>query len=74
MTHSDIVDACVVGVPDDYSGEIPLAFVVLNEKVLKGNRDDPQEIQRVKDSITKVITCFIMNNAITYNIAIVCRR
>ncbi|KAJ7678162.1 phenylacetyl-CoA ligase [Mycena polygramma] len=29
LTHPSIVDAAVVGVPDDYSGELPMAFVVL---------------------------------------------
>ncbi|KIM38392.1 hypothetical protein M413DRAFT_245572 [Hebeloma cylindrosporum] len=29
LDHPDVSNACVVGVPDDYSGEVPLAFVVL---------------------------------------------
>ena len=28
LNHADVADACVVGVPDEYSGELPLAFVV----------------------------------------------
>jgi hypothetical protein len=28
LSHPDIVDACVVGIRDDYSGELPKAFVV----------------------------------------------
>lgn len=29
LDHPDVADACVVGIPDDFSGEVPLAFVVL---------------------------------------------
>ncbi|KAG6911586.1 hypothetical protein DXG01_011889 [Tephrocybe rancida] len=31
LSHSDVADACVVSVPNDYSGELPLAYVVLSE-------------------------------------------
>ncbi|KAK0439840.1 phenylacetyl-CoA ligase [Armillaria borealis] len=51
LDHPDVSDACVVGIPDEYSGEVPLAFVVLTEearsKVLERG---PQ----IKDSIIKV--------------------
>ncbi|KAI0657467.1 acetyl-CoA synthetase-like protein [Cubamyces menziesii] len=29
LTHPDVADSCVVGIPDPYSGELPFAFVVL---------------------------------------------
>lgn len=28
LDHPDVGDVCVVGIPDEYSGELPLAFVV----------------------------------------------
>ncbi|KAJ7883986.1 hypothetical protein B0H13DRAFT_1527124, partial [Mycena leptocephala] len=28
MAHPYVADACVIGFPDEYSGEVPLAFIV----------------------------------------------
>lgn len=47
-----VSDVCVVGVPDEYSGEVPFAFVVpsaeANEKIKRG------EEKAVKAQIAKV--------------------
>lgn len=29
LSHPDVADACVVGIADDYNGELPVAYVVL---------------------------------------------
>ncbi|KAK0464422.1 phenylacetyl-CoA ligase [Desarmillaria tabescens] len=59
LDHPDVSDACVVGFPDEYSGEVPLAFVVLTEeassKVLERG---PQ----IKDSIIK----HVASNKVNY--------
>ncbi|KAF8630887.1 hypothetical protein AX17_005245 [Amanita inopinata Kibby_2008] len=53
LDHADVANACVVGVPDDYSGEVPMAFVVLRpaaaERVAKG----PSTAHQIKQSIIK---------------------
>lgn len=54
LDHPDVADACVVGLPDDYSGEVPLAFVVLDGKAAKRIEKDPQESEKIKASIAKV--------------------
>lgn len=35
LAHPDIEDVCVVGVPDDYAGELPKAFVVRSQAGLQ---------------------------------------
>jgi 4-coumarate--CoA ligase len=55
LMHPDVVDACVVSIPDEYSGELPLAYVVLSEmarKRISGNRDASLKL---KTTLVKVI-------------------
>lgn len=47
LDHPFVADCCVVGVPDAYSGEIPLAFVVLAESACSNhNADVAQDIMQ----------------------------
>jgi len=55
LDHPDVSDACVVGIPDDYSGELPLAFIALSENALKRAKDQ-KESEKIKESIKKHIT------------------
>lgn len=45
LSHELIEDAAVIGVPDDYSGELPKAFVVLKNGT-EGSKKLAQEIQK----------------------------
>jgi len=45
LNHDLIEDAAVIGVPDEYSGELPRAFVVLKEGT-KGSKKLAREIQK----------------------------
>lgn len=54
LLHPSVGDACVVGVPDEYSGELPLAFVVPTLDVSSRiKRGDTTEVD-VKQAIAKV--------------------
>lgn len=35
LGHQSVVDAAVIGIPHDYSGEVPRAFIVLREDARK---------------------------------------
>ena len=45
LSHELIEDAAVIGIPDDYSGELPKAFVVLKNGT-EGSKKLAQEIQK----------------------------
>jgi acyl-CoA synthetase (AMP-forming)/AMP-acid ligase II len=54
LDHPDVADTCVVPIPDTYSGELPMAFVVLHPNAAKKVASNPAEVERVKASIKKV--------------------
>jgi 4-coumarate--CoA ligase len=54
LEHPDVTDTCVVGLSDEYSGEVPLAFVVLSASAAKRALQSEVELAKIKDSILKV--------------------
>lgn len=54
LGHPDVADVCVVGIPDQYSGEVPLAFVMLEAKAAEKAQRDEKEGDKIKASISKV--------------------
>ncbi|OBZ76378.1 4-coumarate--CoA ligase-like 3 [Grifola frondosa] len=51
--HPDVVDVAVVGAPDDYSGEVPLAYVVLKPDTAKAIQENTSLAADVRTSIFK---------------------
>ncbi|KIL59197.1 hypothetical protein M378DRAFT_111242 [Amanita muscaria Koide BX008] len=51
LDHPDVASTCVVGKPDEYSGELPLAFVVLRPATAERVARDPQAGEDTKRSI-----------------------
>jgi len=53
LQHPDVADACVVGFPDEYNGEVPLAFVVLSADATKRAAESEAEATNIKSAISK---------------------
>ncbi|KAF9496567.1 acetyl-CoA synthetase-like protein, partial [Pleurotus eryngii] len=51
LDHPDVSDACVVGIPDDFSGEVPMAFVVPAPYSAKRMQNDKKVAGKIKTSI-----------------------
>lgn len=62
LDHGDVADTCVVPIPDEYSGEVPLAFVVLRAFAANRVRNNPREADKVKASIMK----HVADNKVAY--------
>ena len=54
LDHTDIADVCVVGIPDEYSVELPFAFVVLSRGAQERIKNNRGENVRTRGSIMKV--------------------
>ncbi|KAG1733049.1 uncharacterized protein EDB91DRAFT_1301160 [Suillus paluster] len=62
LDHPDVADTCVTSILDSYSGELPVAFVVLRPNAAKRVASDPTEAERVKTSIKK----HVADNKVAY--------
>lgn len=56
LDHPDVSDVCVVGVQDDYSGEVPLAFVVLTATAASRAGKASKQAEEIKVSIRKHVS------------------
>ncbi|KZT30741.1 amp dependent CoA ligase [Neolentinus lepideus HHB14362 ss-1] len=55
LGHPDVADVCVVGVLDEYSGEVPLAYVVLQPQSAQRIKEDPAAAENIKAAIKKYV-------------------
>ena len=54
LVHPDVADVCVIAAPDEFSGELPFAFVALRDPKLA---QDPAAAAHIRTSIMKVRPC-----------------
>ncbi|KAJ7141376.1 hypothetical protein C8R44DRAFT_245461 [Mycena epipterygia] len=50
-----VADVCVVGIPDSFSGEVPLAFVVLTAAASARIQENPEAVFQLKTSIMEYV-------------------
>jgi len=53
LEHPDVADCAVIGIPDAYSGDVPLAFVTLNVEAKERVAGNVAEGDKIKASIKK---------------------
>ncbi|RPD76081.1 acetyl-CoA synthetase-like protein [Lentinus tigrinus ALCF2SS1-7] len=56
LDHADVVDVCVIGIPDDYSVELPFAFVVLSPRAQERIKGSLEETSRARQEIMKHVS------------------
>lgn len=62
LGHPAVADVCVVGIKDEYSGELPKAYIVLEAKVAESVKDDDAAIEQLKQVLKKArISLSIIN-------------
>ena len=57
VSHKDVAESAVCGIPDDLKGEVIIAFAVLNEEVKKNSRILEKElIEKIRNDIGPIAT------------------
>ena len=59
VVHPDVGDAGVIGVPDDFSGEVPMAFIALDKDAARRVKQNPQEGEHIRAALVKVLVSHI---------------
>jgi 4-coumarate--CoA ligase len=57
LDHEAIADVGVVGIPDDFAGELPAAFVLLQAEAARKIKGDAKAEEKLKHDIAKVCGC-----------------
>ncbi|KAF8504116.1 phenylacetyl-CoA ligase [Gautieria morchelliformis] len=53
LDHPDVADAGVIGIPDDFSGEVPMAFIALSADASQTVKSNPRAAEQIKAALIK---------------------
>ncbi|KAI0294956.1 phenylacetyl-CoA ligase [Russula brevipes] len=56
LSHPDVADVCVVPIPDEFSGELPLAYVVLHPPAAVRATSSTTEAEAIKADLSKYVS------------------
>lgn len=59
LLHPAVKDACVIGLPHEFCGEVPLAYIVTQPDLQETLAHNLEEQVRLKESIAKVCELYI---------------
>ncbi|KAJ7153580.1 acetyl-CoA synthetase-like protein [Mycena crocata] len=62
LIHADVADCCVVPLPDEFSGEVPKAFVVLTQEARARVGGDEAQLAKLK----KALSQHVAEHKVTY--------
>jgi acyl-coenzyme A synthetase/AMP-(fatty) acid ligase len=54
LKHADVADCCVVPIPDEFSGELPKAFVVLTQDARSRIGTDAAQTEKLQAALIQV--------------------
>ncbi|KAH8928453.1 acetyl-CoA synthetase-like protein [Atractiella rhizophila] len=55
LDHEAVADVCVIGIPDEYAGEVPRAYVVLSPAAQQLAASSQSKAEELKQSIQKFV-------------------
>jgi len=56
LSHPDVADVCVVPVPDEFSGELPLAYIVLHPPAAVRAASSASEAEAIKADLSRYVS------------------
>lgn len=56
LSHPDVADVCVIPVPDEFSGELPLAYIVLHPPAAVRAAASATEAESIKADLSKYVS------------------
>lgn len=67
LEHPDVIDCCVIPIPDEFSGEIPKAFIVLTKEAQdRLDALDPREVDKLKAVLIQVCHTHLLLNILRH--------